>query len=80
MMKLDFLDPTMAKVWGININKPMIIELKFTGPRYLEDRKVTFEIALADSNSLRTLQASTCINLVIPIYQRKDFTILQALD
>jgi hypothetical protein len=39
-MSMDFLDATVAKIWGINITKRLIVELKFTGPRYLEDRKV----------------------------------------
>jgi hypothetical protein len=39
ILKVNFLDQTIAKIWGINYNKPIIIELKFTGPIYLEDRK-----------------------------------------
>jgi hypothetical protein len=50
-MSVDFLDSTVAKIWGINIAKRMIIELKFTGPRYLEDRKVEFMFGNFAENS-----------------------------
>mmetsp|Transcript_5957 Transcript_5957/g.8323 ORF Transcript_5957/g.8323 Transcript_5957/m.8323 type:complete len:599 (+) Transcript_5957:141-1937(+) len=38
-MNVDFIDPITAKVWGIDIRKRLIIELKFSGPHYLEDQK-----------------------------------------
>ena len=39
-MKIDFLDDTVAKIWGLDNKKHLITELKFTGPRYVEDKKV----------------------------------------
>eukprot|EP01114_Cavostelium_apophysatum_P019380 TRINITY_DN6231_c0_g1_i1.p1 TRINITY_DN6231_c0_g1~~TRINITY_DN6231_c0_g1_i1.p1 ORF type:complete len:564 (-),score=140.41 TRINITY_DN6231_c0_g1_i1:26-1717(-) len=38
-LSVSFLDPITAKIWGINHSKPIIIELKFVGPLYLEDKK-----------------------------------------
>jgi hypothetical protein len=39
-LKVDFLDSTIAKVWGVNNIKPIIVEFKFNPPHYIEDKGV----------------------------------------
>jgi hypothetical protein len=37
---VDFLDPITAKAWGVDITRRIIVDLKFSPPHYLEDKKV----------------------------------------
>jgi hypothetical protein len=58
----DFLDPTVAKVWGIRPKQPIILELRF----HLENFQSQVRLTLILFNSF-SLLAFLCIRAIIPI-------------